>query len=111
MGAKADRTKGRLEEGVGGLTDNKRLKDEGRADSAAGYRERGGGPRYRRGQAGARLDMQRVRVEVVDPGSHFTRVRPRSSRDDPGGCLDHLAFLDASAPGAGLAVEILRDRG
>jgi uncharacterized protein YjbJ (UPF0337 family) len=36
MGAKADRTKGRLEEGVGGLTDNKRLKDKGRADSAAG---------------------------------------------------------------------------
>ena len=36
MGAKADRTKGRLKEGVGGLTDNKRLKDKGRADSAAG---------------------------------------------------------------------------
>jgi hypothetical protein len=29
--------------------------------------------------------MQRVRVEVVSPGSHFRRVRPRSSRDDPGG--------------------------
>jgi uncharacterized protein YjbJ (UPF0337 family) len=36
MGAKADRTKGRIKEGVGGLTDNKRLKDKGRADSAAG---------------------------------------------------------------------------
>jgi anti-sigma regulatory factor (Ser/Thr protein kinase) len=28
---------------------------------------------------------QRVRVEVVDPGTEFTRVRPRLSRDDPGG--------------------------
>jgi uncharacterized protein YjbJ (UPF0337 family) len=36
MGAKGDRTKDRLEEGVGGLTDNKRLKDKGRADSATG---------------------------------------------------------------------------
>ena len=36
MGAKADRAKGRLKEGLGGLTDNKRLKDKGRADSATG---------------------------------------------------------------------------
>jgi uncharacterized protein YjbJ (UPF0337 family) len=36
MGAKADRAKGRIKEGVGGLTDNKRLKDKGRADSARG---------------------------------------------------------------------------
>jgi uncharacterized protein YjbJ (UPF0337 family) len=36
MGAKTDRAKGRIKEGVGGLTDNKRLKDKGRADSAAG---------------------------------------------------------------------------
>ncbi len=36
MGAKTDRAKGRVKEGVGGLTDNKRLKDKGRADSAAG---------------------------------------------------------------------------
>jgi uncharacterized protein YjbJ (UPF0337 family) len=36
MGAKADRTKGRIKEGVSGLTDNKRLKDEGPADSATG---------------------------------------------------------------------------
>lgn len=36
MGAKADRAKGRVKEGMGGLTDNKRLKDKGRADSAAG---------------------------------------------------------------------------
>jgi uncharacterized protein YjbJ (UPF0337 family) len=36
MGAKTDRAKGRMKEGVGGVTDNKRLKDKGRADSAAG---------------------------------------------------------------------------
>jgi uncharacterized protein YjbJ (UPF0337 family) len=36
MGAKSDRAKGRIKEGVGGLTDNKRLKDKGRADSATG---------------------------------------------------------------------------
>jgi uncharacterized protein YjbJ (UPF0337 family) len=36
MGAKADRAKGRTKEAVGGLTDNKRLKDKGRADSASG---------------------------------------------------------------------------
>jgi signal transduction histidine kinase len=28
---------------------------------------------------------QRVRVDVVDPGSDFARVRPRSSGDDSGG--------------------------
>jgi hypothetical protein len=55
--------------------------------------------------------MQRVRVEVVDRAAASRGFGPRSSRDDPGGCLDDLAFLDASAPGAGLAVEILRDRG
>lgn len=26
-----------------------------------------------------------IRVEVVDPGSHFARVRPRPITDDPGG--------------------------
>jgi uncharacterized protein YjbJ (UPF0337 family) len=36
MGAKADKAKGRIKEGVGGFTGNKRLKDKGRADSAAG---------------------------------------------------------------------------
>jgi uncharacterized protein YjbJ (UPF0337 family) len=36
MAGKADRAKGRVKEGVGGLTDNKRLKDKGRADSAKG---------------------------------------------------------------------------
>jgi uncharacterized protein YjbJ (UPF0337 family) len=36
MRAKADRTKGRIKEGVGGLTDNKRLKDKSPADSATG---------------------------------------------------------------------------
>jgi uncharacterized protein YjbJ (UPF0337 family) len=36
MGAKADKAKGRVKEGAGGLTGNKRLKDKGRADSAAG---------------------------------------------------------------------------
>jgi uncharacterized protein YjbJ (UPF0337 family) len=35
MGAKADKTKGRIKEGVGGLTDNKRLKDKS-PDSATG---------------------------------------------------------------------------
>jgi anti-sigma regulatory factor (Ser/Thr protein kinase) len=28
---------------------------------------------------------RRLRVEVVDPGGHFARVRPRSSADDSGG--------------------------
>jgi uncharacterized protein YjbJ (UPF0337 family) len=84
MGAQADRTKSRIKEGVGGLTDNKQLKDKGSAEPATGTAKEGR-PRYRQGQEGARLDMQRVRVEVVDPGSHFTRVRPRSSRDDVGG--------------------------
>ena len=28
---------------------------------------------------------QRVRVEVVDPGTDFRRIPPRSSTDDPGG--------------------------
>jgi hypothetical protein len=28
---------------------------------------------------------RRLRVEVVDPGGQFARVRPRSSTDDPGG--------------------------
>jgi uncharacterized protein YjbJ (UPF0337 family) len=36
VGAKADRAKGRLKEAWGGLTDNKRLKDKGRADTATG---------------------------------------------------------------------------
>ncbi len=36
MGAKSDTAKGRIKEGVGGLTGNKRLKDKGRADSASG---------------------------------------------------------------------------
>jgi uncharacterized protein YjbJ (UPF0337 family) len=36
MGGKTDRAKGRVKEGVGGLTDNKRLKGKGRADSATG---------------------------------------------------------------------------
>jgi uncharacterized protein YjbJ (UPF0337 family) len=33
---RGDRAKGRVKEGVGGLTDSKRLKDKGRADSATG---------------------------------------------------------------------------
>jgi len=36
MGAKADRAKGRLKEAAGGLKDDKRLKDKGRADTATG---------------------------------------------------------------------------
>ena len=40
MGGKTDRAKGRVKEGVGGLTDNKRLKDKGRADSATGTAKR-----------------------------------------------------------------------
>jgi anti-sigma regulatory factor (Ser/Thr protein kinase) len=32
-----------------------------------------------------RLWPQRVRVEVLDPGTEFMRVRPRVGRDDPGG--------------------------
>jgi len=32
-----------------------------------------------------RLWPQRVRVEVVDPGTELMRVRPRLSRDDAGG--------------------------
>jgi uncharacterized protein YjbJ (UPF0337 family) len=36
VGARADRAKGRLKEAWGGLTDNKRLKDKGRADTATG---------------------------------------------------------------------------
>jgi uncharacterized protein YjbJ (UPF0337 family) len=36
MGANTDKAKGRIKEGVGGLTGNKRLKDKGRADSASG---------------------------------------------------------------------------
>jgi uncharacterized protein YjbJ (UPF0337 family) len=43
MGAKADRAKGRVKEGVGGVTDNKRLKDKGRADSAAGTAKKAAG--------------------------------------------------------------------
>ena len=36
MAGKADKAKGRVKEGAGGLTGNKRLKDKGRADSAKG---------------------------------------------------------------------------
>jgi hypothetical protein len=45
--------------------------------------------------------MQRVRVEVVDPGSDFTRVRPRSSRDDPAGWGPVLVDRIAACWGVG----------
>jgi anti-sigma regulatory factor (Ser/Thr protein kinase) len=32
-----------------------------------------------------RRGPRRIRVEVVDPGGHFARDRPRSSTADPGG--------------------------
>jgi uncharacterized protein YjbJ (UPF0337 family) len=60
MGAKADRTKGMIKEGVGGLTDNKRLKDKGPRRLGNGHRQKEGGPRYRQGQEGARLDGPRT---------------------------------------------------
>ena len=36
MAGKTDKAKGRVKEGAGGLTDNKSLKNKGRADSAKG---------------------------------------------------------------------------
>jgi hypothetical protein len=48
--------------------------------------------------------MQRVRVEVVDPGGHFTRVRPRSCRGDRGGwglvLVDRIAACWGGGGGA-----------
>jgi uncharacterized protein YjbJ (UPF0337 family) len=36
MGSKTDAVKGRVKEAVGALTDNEKLRDEGKADQAAG---------------------------------------------------------------------------
>jgi len=50
MGAKTDRVK----EGVGGLTDNKRLKDKGRR-LGSGHSQEEGRPRHRQGHEDPQL--------------------------------------------------------
>jgi uncharacterized protein YjbJ (UPF0337 family) len=41
MSGKADEIKGRIKEAVGDLTDNEKLKDSGKADTAAGKVKQG----------------------------------------------------------------------